>query len=73
MGFTYAVSSYMVIVLGGVGNLLGIPTGGFLIGEGTTLLAFVTNTVIGQMLVFVAIVIAIRVFSRGIFGYQERR
>jgi urea transport system permease protein len=73
MGFTYAVSSYMVIVLGGVGNFLGIPTGGFLIGEGTTLLAFVTNTVIGQMLVFVAIVIAIRVFPRGIFGYQERR
>jgi hypothetical protein len=25
------------------------------------------------MLVFVAIVIAIRVFPRGIFGYQERR
>ncbi len=73
MGFTYAVSSYMVIVLGGVGNFLGVPTGGFLIGEGTTLLAFVTNTVIGQMLVFVAIVIAIRVFPRGIFGYQERR
>jgi urea transport system permease protein len=73
MGSGYAVSSYMVIVLGGVGNLLGIPTGGFLIGQGTTLLAFVTNTVIGQMLVFVAIVIAIRVFPRGIFGYQERR
>ncbi len=73
MGFTYAVGSYMVIVLGGVGNFLGVPTGGFLIGEGTTLLAFVTNTVIGQMLVFVAIVIAIRVFPRGIFGYQERR
>ena len=73
MGFSYAVGSYMVIVLGGVGNLLGIPTGGFLIGEGTTLLAYRFNTVIGQMLVFVAIVLAIRVFPRGIFGYQERR
>jgi branched-subunit amino acid ABC-type transport system permease component len=73
MGFPYAVSSYMVIVLGGVGNFLGIPTGGFLIGESTTLLAYWTNTVIGQILVFVFIVIAIRVFPRGIFGYQERR
>ena len=73
MGFGYAVSSYMVIVLGGVGNFLGIPTGGFLIGEGTTLLAYIYNTVIGQLLVFVAIVIAIRVVPRGIFGYQERR
>lgn len=73
MGFAYSVSSYMVIVLGGVGNFLGIPTGGFLIGEGTTLLAYFYNTVIGQLLVFIAIVIAIRVFPRGIFGYQERR
>lgn len=73
MGFSYAVGSYMVIVLGGVGNLLGVPVGAFLIGEGETLLAFKYNSVIGQLLVFVAIVIAIRVFPRGIFGYQERR
>ncbi len=73
MGFSYAVGSYMVIVLGGVGNLLGVPTGSFLIGQGETLLAYKYNTVIGQLLVFVAIVVAIRVFPRGIFGYHERR
>jgi urea transport system permease protein len=73
MGFSYAVGSYMVLVLGGVGNLLGVPTGAFLIGVGETLLAFKYNSVIGQLLVFVAIVIAIRVFPRGIFGYHERR
>jgi urea transport system permease protein len=73
MGFSYAVGSYMVIVLGGVGNLLGVPTGAFLIGEGETLLAYKYNSVIGQLLVFVAIVIAIRIFPRGIFGYHERR
>jgi len=73
MGFTYAVNSYMVIVLGGVGNLLGIPTGGGLIGEAETLLAFKFNSVIGELLVFVFIVLAIRVFPRGIFGYHERR
>jgi urea transport system permease protein len=73
MGFSYAVGSYMVIVLGGVGNLLGIPTGSFLIGEGETMLAYKYNSVIGQLLVFVAIVIAMRVFPRGIFGYHERR
>ncbi len=73
MGFSYAVGSYMVIVLGGVGNFLGVPTGAFLIGEGETLLAYRYNSVIGQLLVFIAIVVAIRVFPRGIFGYQERR
>jgi urea transport system permease protein len=73
MGFNYAVGSYMVLVLGGVGNLLGVPTGGFLIGEGETLLAYKYNSVIGELLVFIAIVIAIRVFPRGIFGYHERR
>ena len=73
MGFTYAVGSYMVIVLGGVGNLLGVPTGAFLIGQGETLIAYKYNSVIGELLVFVAIVIAIRIFPRGIFGYYERR
>ena len=73
MGFSYAVGSYMVIVLGGVGTLLGVPSGAFLIGEGETLLAYKYNSVIGQLLVFVAIVIAMRVFPRGIFGYHERR
>jgi len=63
----------LVQLLAGVGNLLGVPTGAFLIGEGETLLAFKYNSVIGQLLVFVAIVIAIRVFPRGIFGYHERR
>jgi urea transport system permease protein len=72
MGFGYAVNSYMVLVLGGVGNLLGVPTGGTLIGEGETLLAFKYNSVIGELLVFIFIVIAIRVFPRGIFGYYER-
>jgi len=73
MGFSYAVGSYMVIVLGGVGNLLGVPTGSFLVGEGETLLAYKYNSVIGELLVFIAIVIAIRVFPRGIFAYHERR
>ena len=72
MGFTYAVNSYMVLVLGGVGNLLGVPTGGGLIGEAETLLAYKYNSVIGELLVFIFIVIAIRVFPRGIFGYYER-
>lgn len=73
MGFSYAVDSYMVIVLGGVGNLLGVPTGSVLIGEAETLIATGTNSVIGKLLVFVFIVIAIRIVPRGIFGYQERR
>ncbi|HXV22987.1 MAG TPA: urea ABC transporter permease subunit UrtB [Alphaproteobacteria bacterium] len=73
MGFSYAVDSYMVIVLGGVGNLLGVPTGGTIIGLAETLIATSTNTVIGKLLVFIFIVIAIRIVPRGIFGYQERR
>ena len=72
MGFDYAVNSFMVLVLGGVGNLWGVPAGGAIIGEAQTILAFLFNTVIGELLVFLFIVIAIRVFPRGIFGYHER-
>jgi urea transport system permease protein len=73
MGFPYAVDSYMVLVLGGVGSLWGVLTGGALIGESETILSFIFNNVIGRLLVFVFIVIIIRVVPRGIFGYYERR
>lgn len=73
MGFPYAVDSYMVLVLGGVGNLWGVLAGGGLIGEAETILSFIFNNVIGRLLVFLFIVIIIRVVPRGIFGYYERR
>ena len=73
MGFPYAVDSYMVLVLGGVGSLWGVLTGGALIGESETILSFIFTNVIGRLLVFLFIVIVIRVVPRGIFGYYERR
>ena len=73
MGFPYAVDSFMVLVLGGVGNLWGVVAGSTLIGEGETVLSFIYNNVIGKLLVFIMIVIAIRIWPRGLFGYQERR
>jgi urea transport system permease protein len=73
MGFPYAVDSYMVLVLGGVGSLWGVLTGGALIGEAETILSFIFNNVIGRLLVFLFIVVIIRIVPRGIFGYSERR
>jgi urea transport system permease protein len=73
MGFPYAVDAYMVLVLGGVGNLLGVVVGSGIIGEAETILAFIFNSVIGKLLVFVFIVVAIRVVPKGIFGFYERR
>ena len=73
MGFPYAVDSYMVLVLGGVGSLWGVLTGSALIGEAETILSFIFNNVIGRLLVFLFIVIIIRIVPRGIFGYYERR
>ena len=72
MGFPYAVDSYMVLVLGGVGNLWGVVAGAGIIGEAETILAFIYNNVIGKLLVFLFIVIMIRIVPRGIFGYRER-
>ena len=73
MGFPYAVDSYMVLVLGGVGSLWGVLTGSVLIGEAETILSFIFNNVIGRLLVFLFIVIIIRIVPRGIFGFYERR
>jgi urea transport system permease protein len=73
MGFPYAVDSFMVLVLGGVGNLWGVLAGSGVIGEAETVLSFIFNNVIGRLLVFLFIVIIIRIVPRGIFGYYERR
>ncbi|HEX6115012.1 MAG TPA: urea ABC transporter permease subunit UrtB [Geminicoccaceae bacterium] len=73
MGFPYSVDSYMVLVLGGVGNLWGVVVGSAIIGWAETILSFLYNNVIGKLLVFLFIVIIIRVVPRGIFGYYERR
>ncbi len=73
MGFPYAIDSFMVLILGGVGNLWGVLAGSAIIGEGETVLSFLYNNVIGKLLVFLMIVAAIRVWPRGLFGYQERR
>jgi branched-subunit amino acid ABC-type transport system permease component len=43
------------------------------IGEAETVLSFLTNNVIGRLLVFLFIVIVIRIVPKGIFGYYERR
>lgn len=72
MGFPYAVDSFMVLVLGGVGNLWGVVAGSALIGEAETILSFIYNNVIGKLLVFIFIVLAIRVFPKGLSGYHER-
>ncbi len=72
MGFSYAVDSYMVIVLGGVGRLLGTVAGAAVIGEAETVLAFLYNNVIGKLLVFTVIVLVIRVFPQGLFTLQRR-
>lgn len=72
MGFPYAVDSFMVLVLGGVGSLWGVVAGSALIGEAETILSFIYNNVIGKLLVFIFIVLAIRVFPKGLFGYHER-
>lgn len=73
MGFPYAVDAFMVLILGGVGNLWGVLAGAAIIGEGESILSFLYNNVIGKMLVFVMIVLAIRVWPKGLFGYHERR
>lgn len=72
MGFPYAVDSFMVLVLGGVGKLMGVVVGSGIIGEGETVLSFIYNSVIGKLLVFILIVIVIRVWPKGLFGYQQR-
>ena len=73
MGFTYAVDSYMVLVLGGVGNLLGRADRCLPHRRGRDIARLQLQLRDRQAARLRCIVIAIRVVPRGIFGYHERR
>jgi len=72
MGFEYLIDSFMVIVLGGVGSLLGIFSGSLITGEFNQLLTAFTSETSAKILVFLLIIIIIRFKPSGLFGKEGR-
>jgi urea transport system permease protein len=72
LGTIYIVDSFMVVVFGGVGSLLGTLAGAMSLGIVNKLLEPVAGAVLGKVAVLVAIILFIQKRPRGLFALKGR-
>jgi urea transport system permease protein len=72
MGQAYIVDSFMVVVFGGVGNLLGTFMGAMTLGIANKFLEPVAGAVLAKILVLIFIILFIQRRPRGLFAQSGR-
>ncbi|MBM3569043.1 MAG: urea ABC transporter permease subunit UrtB [Alphaproteobacteria bacterium] len=72
LGQIYIVDSFMVVVFGGVGSLLGTLAGAMTLGVINKLLEPVAGAVLGKIVVLAAIIVFIQRRPRGLFAPRGR-
>ena len=72
LGTIYIVDSFLVVVFGGVGNLLGTLVGALTLGIVNKLLEPVAGAILGKIVVLVGIILFIQRRPRGLFALKGR-
>ncbi len=72
LGQAYIIDSFMVVVFGGVGNLLGTVVAAFSLGIANKFLEPVTGAVLASILVLVFIILFIQKRPKGLFPQKGR-
>jgi urea transport system permease protein len=72
LGTIYIVDSFMVVVFGGVGNLLGTLAGAMSLGIVNKVLEPVAGAVLGKVAILVLIILFIQKRPRGLFAMSGR-
>ncbi|MDO6682298.1 urea ABC transporter permease subunit UrtB [Oceanobacter sp. 5_MG-2023] len=72
LGQAYIIDSFMVVVFGGVGNLLGTLVAAFSLGIANKFLEPVTGAVLASILVLVFIILFIQKRPKGLFPQKGR-
>ena len=72
LGTVYIVDSFMVVVFGGVGSLLGTLAGAMSLGIVNKLLEPVAGAVLGKVVVLIGIILFIQRRPRGLFALRGR-
>jgi urea transport system permease protein len=72
LGTIYIVDSFLVVVFGGVGNLLGTLVGALSLGIANKFLEPVAGAILGKIVVLVAIILFIQRRPRGLFALRGR-
>ncbi len=72
LGQDYIVNAFMTVVCGGVGSIFGSVFGAAFIGVGQSAFEFLTDASMGQVLIFVCIVILLQFKPKGLFETHNR-
>jgi len=72
LGTSYIVDTFMVVVLGGVGKIIGTVAGSGAIGIGNTAFEFFTNASLGKVLVFLTVIVFLQWKPQGFFKISSR-
>lgn len=72
LGQAYIIDSFMVVVFGGVGNLLGTLVGAFTLGIGTKFMEPFTGAILAKILILVFIILFIQIRPQGLFPHKGR-
>ncbi len=72
LGQIYIVDSFLVVVFGGVGNLLGTLVGALSLGVVNKMLEPVAGAILGKIVVLAAIILFIQRRPRGLFALKGR-
>lgn len=72
LGTNYIVDTFMVVVLGGVGRIIGTVAGATAIGIGNTTFEYFTNASLGKVLVFLAVILFLQWKPQGFFTINSR-
>lgn len=72
LGTNYIVDTFMVVVLGGVGTIIGTVAGAGAIGVGNTTFEFLTNASLGKVLVFLVVILFLQWKPQGFFTISSR-
>lgn len=72
LGTNYIVDTFMTVVVGGAGSLVGSVLGAGFIGIGGTAFEFLTTASIGKVLIFLCVIILLQFRPKGIFAVRSR-
>ncbi len=70
VGYAFVIPAFVVVVLGGMGNMLGGFIGAFIIGVVTSVSAVLTSTEIADILALVIFIAVILVRPQGLLGIK---
>lgn len=72
IGATYIVDTFMTVVVGGVGRILGTTIGASVIGMGGTVFEYFTSASLGKVMIFIVVIMILQFRPKGIFTIHSR-